>query len=160
MAECFFKEKYGKDCKPQEKLCHSKGPSRIQSIIAASKTYRDDLHLRLEREFATGNDISLSYHKNCVSRYTSKTNLVHHQKAATDTQGQEQPTKKRLRRSEEQFDFKNHCGKLVLSKKTPKNGFAAQRNNLTSRTTACTVVKLVLSKKTPKTHHDGDHHTW
>lgn len=108
MAECFFKERYGKDCKEQEKLCQSKGPSRIQSIINASKTYGDDLHLRLEGEFAT-EDISLSYHKNCVSRYTSKTNLSHHQNVTADTQCQEQPTKKRFRRSEEQFDFKHHC---------------------------------------------------
>ena len=42
----------------------------------------------------------------------------------------------------------------------PRNGFAAQRNNLTSNTTACTVLKHVMSTKTQKTQHVGDHHIW
>lgn len=48
--------------KQQERLrvCQSKGPSRIQSIITASKTSGDYLHLRLERDCATDKDISLS----------------------------------------------------------------------------------------------------
>ena len=124
MAECFFKEKYGIDCKSEDKLSQSRGPSRIQSIIAASKAYGDGLHLTLERQLATNEEISLSYHKNCVSRYTSRTNLAHHKKVTTDTDAQEQPTKKRLRRSAEHFDFKKHClycGEACNVEKDPKN---------------------------------------
>ena len=80
----------------RKKLCQSHGLSRIQSIIAASKMYGDGLHVTLERQFAADQNLTLSYHENCVSCYTSKTNLVHHSKVRTNLDVQQEPTKKRF----------------------------------------------------------------
>ena len=109
MAECFFKTKYGKDCEAQKDKCsQNKGPARIQSIVDASKVYGDGLGLPLKRQFQADQNFTISFHKNCVSRYTSKTNLSHRRSTLEDA-GNDKPAKKRLRHSEELFDFKTNC---------------------------------------------------
>ena len=71
------------------------------SFRQASKTYGDDLHQNLEEQYlAKDESLILHYHKNCVSRYTSKSNLSKYQ-----TKGCENPPTKKLRRSHETFDF-------------------------------------------------------
>ncbi len=58
-----------------KKCMENKDVSRIQTIIKASKLYRDNLHLDLERNYKMNNLFKIKYHRNCVSKYTSKSNL-------------------------------------------------------------------------------------
>jgi hypothetical protein len=105
--QCIFKSKYGDQCDDRQPCSKSAGSSRIISIIQASQTYKDSLFTELETQFSTDPDLSVFYHKNCVSRYTSKTNLAKYLKADTDEEAG--PSTKRLRRSSSVFDFMHHC---------------------------------------------------
>ncbi|MPD06208.1 hypothetical protein E2C01_102002 [Portunus trituberculatus] len=74
--ECIFKFKYGEKCEKETKgLQKNKGPNRIQSIVDASRKYGDNLHIKLQEQLTENPDLTISYHKNCASRYTSKSNL-------------------------------------------------------------------------------------
>ena len=120
---CIFKRVYGKDCEDQGQKCiTNKGTSRIESIIEASRIYCDGLCDGLKEKYAADKDLTISYHKNCVSRYTSKTNLKHHQTPhRSENDG---PAQKRLRHSERLFDFKKnclYCGELCEVSKDDRN---------------------------------------
>lgn len=103
--ECAFKFRYGEECEKETKgLQKNKGPGRIQSIIDASRKYGDNLHIKLQEQLTENPDMTISYHKNCVSRYTSKSNLGKHRQQSTS----EEPQRK-LRKSSLQFNFRQHC---------------------------------------------------
>ena len=97
---CIFKFRYGKDCDDAVPCTASQGQSRIQSIIQASKAYGDDLDQNLEEQLANDESLILHCHKNCVSKYTTKSNWSKYQ-----TKGCGNPPTKKLRRSHETFDF-------------------------------------------------------
>jgi len=105
---CFFKTRYEGACESQRaNLSHNSGPDRIESIINASKIYEDGLCSELECQFRNDREnTKIAYHKNCVSKYTSKTNLSHQQNRKTE---HNVPSTKRLRYSLELFDFNKNC---------------------------------------------------
>ena len=55
-------------------LCEA-GPQRIQSIIAASKARGDTIHHQLEEQLQDPSTTSVTYHRSCVSSYTSKQHI-------------------------------------------------------------------------------------
>ena len=113
---CIFQFKY--DCKHLGNCAQNKDSKRIENIIRASKIYKDDLHTTLEHQLSSNAELKVSYHRNCVSRYTSKTNYTYSLKK-TD----ELPVK-RLRKSLPQFDFLQHClycGEKCSLEKDPKH---------------------------------------
>ena len=88
-----LKLKYQDQCKESDRLSQNQGPDRIWTIISASKTYGDDLYKQLETELAINPNLIISYHKNCVSGYTSSLSLKKYQACrASDTE----PPKKDL----------------------------------------------------------------
>jgi len=115
---CVFKFRYGTECDEKTSLSETTGVARIETIINASKVYGDTLHVELETQLAENENLKIYYHRNCVSRYTSKTNLAKYK----NNEGA--PPAKRLRRSSSVFDFKLHClycGKACEINKDPKN---------------------------------------
>lgn len=104
--KCIFKFRYGDDCVDTDRCSQNSGPSRIHSIIKASKSYKDDLHIELENQFQQNENLTVYYHKNCVSRYTSKSNLAKYENPDNDNAP---PPSKRLRHSLAPFDFKANC---------------------------------------------------
>ena len=116
---CIFKFKYGNECNEKNACSQSSGTSRIQTIITASKAYGDGLHAKLEKLIAEKEDLIINYHKNCVSRYTSKSNLAKYQKNTLDA-----PPPKKLRHLSSTFEFKEHClycGEICDVNKDPKH---------------------------------------
>ena len=73
---CVFKFRYGTACDEKASLSETTGIARIETIINASKRYGDTLHVELETKVAENDNFKIYYHRNCVSRYTSKTNLA------------------------------------------------------------------------------------
>ena len=118
--ECVFKYKYTKDCAQDSKaLQRNSGPERILTIIDASQKYGDDLHTKLQKQLSANSDLTIFYHKNCVSRYTSKSNLAKYEQGNV----QEEPPRK-LRKSSVQFSFREHClycGEICDLGKDPKH---------------------------------------
>ena len=116
---CIFKFRYGSECKDSSHLSQTSGSSRLDTIINASKVYGDELHVTLEKQRAEHPNLTVFYHKNCVSKYTSKSNLVKYQTSAENA-----PPAKKLRRSSSEFEFMKHClycGQLCNLDKDPKN---------------------------------------
>ena len=120
--ECVFRAIYGNECAKQKtSLQKNSGPARVFAIIEASKHYGDELHERLEAKLKDDEHFTIAYHKNCVSRYTSKTNI----KSRSSVQSEQVPQPmKKLRRSHSEFDFMKHClycGEECKLEKDPKN---------------------------------------
>ena len=107
--DCFFKAKYGQACEGQkDRRCSTNiDPSRIESIINASKVYDDGLCNELAEQLESNPNLTIYYHKNCVSRYTSKTNISRFQ--AIRKNSEDVPAPKRLRHSDKVFDFRSSC---------------------------------------------------
>ena len=99
--KCLFKFRYGPECDNSKPCSSNKGHARIDSIIKASKVYRDDLHVELEQKVEEDETLTVYFHRNCVSRYTSSSNMVRHtrDRSVNDHQA------KKLRRSHTSFDF-------------------------------------------------------
>ena len=113
---CTFSFKF--DCKPGN-CSQNKDQLRINSIINASKLYKDDLHTLLEPQLNENADLKIWFHKNCVSRYLSPKSLVKLQCTELN-----EPTQKKLRHSHTFFDFQTHClycGEECDLKKDSKN---------------------------------------
>lgn len=116
---CIFKFRYGSECNDASPCSQNSGKSRIQTIINASMVYGDSLHINLEKQIAEKEDLKIYYHKNCVSRYTSKSNLAKYQRATSDA-----PPPKKLCHLSSTFDFKQHClycGESCDLNKDPKH---------------------------------------
>lgn len=116
--ECFFKFKY--NCNNTSTLIQNNGEARLRTIIAASKAYhQDNIALQIEEMLSTNTTVTIFYHKNCVTKYSSKTNLKH---LITPISEPEPP--KRLRYSLSKFDFVKHClfcGEECILDKDPKH---------------------------------------
>ncbi|KAJ8021891.1 hypothetical protein HOLleu_39220 [Holothuria leucospilota] len=115
---CVFKFRYGTECDDKASLSETAGTARIESIIHASKVYGDNLHVELRSKLAEIENLKIYYHRNCVSRYTSKSNLKKYENEESA------PPVKRLRRSLAVFDFKLHClycGEICEIHKDPKH---------------------------------------
>ena len=119
-GECVFTFKYGKDCAQDSKgLQRNSGPERILAIIDASQKYEDDLHTKLQKQLSENPNLTIFYHKNCVSRYTSKSNLAKYELQSVS----EKPPRK-LQRSGVKFSFREHClycGEICHLVKDPKH---------------------------------------
>ena len=71
--ECFFKWKF--HCEDKTERLIESGPGRIETTIKCSKIYHDGNHQQLEENVHENGDFTLTCHKNCVSTYTSVTQI-------------------------------------------------------------------------------------
>ena len=117
--QCIFQFKYR--CDEKTSLSKNNGIARVKSIISASKAYGDTLHEELQPQLDRDENLTIYYHKNCVSRYTSTSNLNKYYNNENDSP----PPVKRVRRSlAGLFDFRTHClfcGEACELNKDPKN---------------------------------------
>lgn len=102
--KCIFNFRYRDECQDLEKTQSNRGPDRIINIIDASKQYGDGLSDTLNEALANNPELIVSYHKNCVSRYTSKTNIPQ-KRLADDLQSE----RRKLRKAVEPFNFLTQC---------------------------------------------------
>jgi len=111
MDECIFKS-VNKCSGPKLPLTTS-SITRINSVIAASKIYDDDLHSALEPKITQDPNFTIKCHRSCVSNYVSKTHLDRFRKRKSkDTdENDDVAVPKRARRSDLKtlFDFRQHC---------------------------------------------------
>ena len=87
------------------------GPSRIQSIIYASKARGDDIHESLEDNLSKNPDLTVQCHRSCVGTYTSKHHIDRavHKRGRSDETSQNEPPPRRRRSLESTFEFQKHC---------------------------------------------------
>ena len=87
------------------------GPSRIQSIIYASKARGDDIHESLEDNLSKNPDLTVQCHRSCVGTYTSKHHIDRavHKRGRSDERSQNEPPPRRRRSLESTFEFQKHC---------------------------------------------------
>lgn len=85
---CFFK------CNRTDKLITG-GAQRINSIIEASITRQDTLHLDLRKKLDDDPSFSIKYHSSCVSTYTSKTHIQRELKRLGSSDPHKEKPKKR-----------------------------------------------------------------
>ena len=114
---CIFESRY--ECDEKTSLSTNTGTSRIETIISVSKVYDDTLHKELQTKLDGNKNLKILFHRNCVSRYASKSNLIAYNKNKTDSS----PPVKKLRKSSA-FDFRFHClfcGEACEVNKDPKN---------------------------------------
>ena len=116
-----FKFRYGSECDNSKPCSSNKGRARIDSIVKASKIYRDDLHVELEQQVEEDENLTVYYHRNCVSRYTSSSNTAKHTPEHSNVND---PPVKKARRSQSSFDFFSqclYCGERCDLSKDPNN---------------------------------------
>ncbi|MES9884700.1 MAG: hypothetical protein ABW185_27970 [Sedimenticola sp.] len=120
-TECIFPK-----CNVDNKGLVSVGPRRIRSIIAASKTRGDTIHLSLASELDRDPDLSVMCHRDCVGTYTSKHHISRalKKRKPTDERSHSAPPVRKRRSDIQPFEFKKHClfcGNLCLprDKKNP-----------------------------------------
>ena len=116
-----FKFRYGSECDNSKPCSSNKGRARIDSIVKASKIYRDDLHVELEQQVEEDENLTVYFHRNCVSRYTSSSKTAKHTREHSNVN--DHPVKK-ARRSQSSFDFFSqclYCGERCDLSKDPKN---------------------------------------
>ena len=112
-SKCFF------SCEKSGPLITG-GEARIRKIIESSiqrqDSYHEDLQSKLERE----PNISLSFHKTCISTYTSKLHIERHLKRTGSTrQLESEPPLRRRRSQHPTFNFTENClicGDMCLPK--------------------------------------------
>ena len=66
IEKCIFKFQYGDQCDDKEGCSSNKGRARIDTLIHASKCYKDDLHLCLEQLY---NDESLTVYSQSLNMH-------------------------------------------------------------------------------------------
>ena len=110
---CLFHELYG--CQQKKEKLQNGYKARIETVINHSKQMNDSYHVQLETLVESEPDNPcIKFHKSCVSRYTSTTNvqahLVHVRKLSRDNDDNEESAPKRLRSSvTDRFDSRKHC---------------------------------------------------
>lgn len=75
---CIFKLQYWEEYDDCIKTSYKHGNSHIHSIMKASRTDRNVLCTQLEQQLADNEELTMHFHKNCLSRHASITNLVKH----------------------------------------------------------------------------------
>lgn len=101
--ECIFKFKYDGCEHDKTDLQTNKTQTRVHTIINASRQYGDGLYDKLEKCLQENETLTVYYHKNCVSRYTSKTNIPSRPPLVALVE------EKKLRRCYSTFNFKEQC---------------------------------------------------
>jgi len=89
----------------------------VERLLKASQQRGDGLHEQLTQEHDT-----VYCHKNCVSTYTSKTHIKRYLSKTSNSESE--PSRKRNRRSEATFSFREHClicGERCISEHDGKN---------------------------------------
>ena len=117
--QCFFKNIYKEACPDKVECSENEDSRRVWRITTASKAYADELHIQLETNISANPNLKLNFHKNCVSKYTTKSNYKSHMK---DNGNKDHPSK-RLHTSES-FDFLTeclYCSELRIIEKDKKN---------------------------------------
>lgn len=117
--ECIFKTIFKEACPDKVECSANEDSRRVWSIITASKAYDDGLHIKLERDISANPNLKINFHKNCVSKYATKSNYRSYLK---DKGNKDRPTK-RLRTSVT-FNFLTHClycGESCIVEKDKKN---------------------------------------
>ncbi len=99
------------NCTQGDSCLISSGPQRIRTIIAASKSRGDTLHLTLENELDNNPDLNIKCHKSCVTTYTSKQHISRSNKrhGRMEERCHSAPPIRRRRSELQSFDFRRHC---------------------------------------------------
>ena len=120
--QCYFKWKY--NCDDKGELTRA-GPARIESVIRFSKEYKDNVHVDLVDRLEKNPELTIEYHRSCVSTYTSQQHLSRHRKREGCTSvSASQPLKKQRRSDVPVFRFKENClfcGELCQMEKDKKH---------------------------------------
>ena len=88
----------------------------------ASKALGDSLHLKLQGQIESNQQLQFYYHKFCISSYLSLTFST--PKCLSDQESNQPPVKRTRKSQESEFNFRKHClycGDACEIEKDPKN---------------------------------------
>ena len=102
-SECYFQP-----CQSSKPLLTST-TGRIHTIINCSKARQDGKAVELEARMEANEHFTIKFHKNCVSSYTSKTNIERIKRRLEENPEVEQAPKRGRRSSITSFNFREHC---------------------------------------------------
>ena len=84
------------------------GLERINSIITAIISRQDTLQLAIRQRLTENPDLKITFHRSCVSTYTSKTHIERELKRL-GVNDRHIPQAKKRRSQFEPFEFRKHC---------------------------------------------------
>ena len=122
--KCFFQWKF--QCEKKEQPLTEAGAQRIENIIRCSRTYGDGVHEQLQDELDKNHELTIKCHRNCVSTYTSSSQLNRFSKRQKKEQDTRPPSAKKTRKATmtSGFVFQEHClfcGEPCNLQKDPKH---------------------------------------
>lgn len=114
------------DCDKSEKELTIIGTDRIASIISASKSRLDSIHIDIEKILQSDSSSTILCHRDCVSTYTSSWHISRHLKRSSSalTRSSPLPSKRSRRSDVEKFNFREnclYCGEYCQINPDPKN---------------------------------------
>ena len=101
-------ESYFQPCQSSKPLLTST-TGRIHTIINCSKARQDGKAVELEARMEANEHFTIKFHKNCVSSYTSKTNIERIKRRFEENPEVEQAPKRGRWSSITSFNFREHC---------------------------------------------------
>ena len=115
-SECYFQ--CGKDAPLK-----TGGKARIESIISSSIARNDTHHVELKEQLQNDPDYKITFHKNCISTYTSSTHIKRYLKRMGSCISPSEVPLPKLRSNYPAFNFRSQC--LICSQdclpKDPKH---------------------------------------
>ena len=111
------------DCGKEAELITG-GKERIIKVISSSIERNDTYHTELEQQLNSNPDFTITFHKACISTYTSSHHIKRYLKRMNSNERQSDEPPLKLRSNHSDFRFKQHClicGKdcLPVDKKNP-----------------------------------------
>ncbi len=104
---CFLESKF--KCRNKSEPLTECGPVRIQNFIKHSKFYGDTFHQVLEDRIRENPELTVRWHRNCSSSYTSTVQVAKHKRKISQSHTDYIPPKTRRRSSLPPFIFNKHC---------------------------------------------------
>ena len=115
-SECYFQ--CGKDAP-----LSTGGKARIESVISSSIARNDTYHVELKQQLENDPDLKITFHKNCISTYTSSMHIKRYLKRMGSNVSPSEASPPKLRSNYHAFNFRRQC--LICSQdclpKDPKH---------------------------------------
>ena len=101
-SDCFFK------CDKDADLCTG-GKDRINKVISFSLARNDIYHVELQKQLDSDPELTIAYHRSCISTYTSAHHIQRYLKRMSSNPSPCGAPPSKLRSDHSEFSFRQHC---------------------------------------------------
>ena len=82
---------------------------KIESVISSSIARNDTYHVELKQQLQNDPDLKITFHKNCISTYTSSTHINRYLKRIGSSISPSEAPLPKLRSNYSAFNFRSQC---------------------------------------------------